>query len=223
MDTPLHAAVQDGKFDVLQWLLSNGCDANIQKGDGTTPLHICVSQSSIENLQTTMKLIELLVHRGATFDMKDNNGKTPLDIALEQPDPYDLIEYMLSLGIFDLPSTAHHLGASVSGRPVPWVNTIYLMPAVLMLLMHGASLPTTPADTPKKQKQLKFFQGMPRGAASDSVADLLYPENHDHGTEYATLESRDFTLGPIQELVTAVRIYLYLTDDDRMVRYLLTH
>ena len=54
--------------------LDRGADVNAVNDNGQTALHLAVEQSD--------DVIRLLVARGARLDIKDRQGRTPLDLAL---------------------------------------------------------------------------------------------------------------------------------------------
>uniref|UniRef100_A0A7S2PQG5 Uncharacterized protein n=1 Tax=Leptocylindrus danicus TaxID=163516 RepID=A0A7S2PQG5_9STRA len=67
--TLLHAAASYSQMEVLEWLTSQeGCDLNVQDSDGDTPLHHC----------DAVEAAQLLIERGASVDVKNNAGETPL-------------------------------------------------------------------------------------------------------------------------------------------------
>ena len=68
----------------MTWLLSGGggiisgsavVDINIQKSDGSTPLHHASERGKTE-------MVQLLVSNGAEVNIKDDDGDTPLDGAI---------------------------------------------------------------------------------------------------------------------------------------------
>ncbi|CAI9732967.1 fibronectin type 3 and ankyrin repeat domains 1-like isoform X1 [Octopus vulgaris] len=75
--SPLHYAVDSCKCELIEWMIKDGADVNIQdRNAGWTPLIRCASLSG-------KKLVALtLLHNGANTDLKDNNGKTCLMVAV---------------------------------------------------------------------------------------------------------------------------------------------
>ena len=87
--TPLMMAVEGGQPKTLELLLKNGANPNKQSGlDGFTPLHLAVDYAvdgMIQNNKSVpfpepIECIRLLLKYGADINIKDNSGKTPLDL-----------------------------------------------------------------------------------------------------------------------------------------------
>src|SRR6266702_2937545 len=70
--TLLHAASEDGLTDVAQWLLNIGADANAQRDDHTTPLHLAAANGHLEIIRT------LLVHGVDVNAAATRDNRTPL-------------------------------------------------------------------------------------------------------------------------------------------------
>lgn len=80
---------------LVTWLLDAGADINAQDASGNTPLHMAVATAgqivriaiSRENADINgirndiMKAIKILLARGVDFTLKDNEGRTPYDLA----------------------------------------------------------------------------------------------------------------------------------------------
>ena len=88
-ETPLYRA-SDHPFDdskaVIQRLLEHGADPNICDNYHTTPLHQASSHGLLEAAR-------LLLRYGAKVDMKDKEGKTPLQLAVSDEMTKVLLEY----------------------------------------------------------------------------------------------------------------------------------
>ena len=73
--TALQWAVVYHKTDVTQLLLSRGADVNKRSGlHRQTALHKAASNNSTD-------VIEVLLKHGASTNIKDRNGRTPIDVA----------------------------------------------------------------------------------------------------------------------------------------------
>jgi len=75
-NTLLHIAVQEKQVELVDFLITAGCDVNAVDDSGETPLHVAAVFPS-------KKIAELLVRSGANPDIIDNAGATPLSIASE--------------------------------------------------------------------------------------------------------------------------------------------
>jgi ankyrin repeat protein len=72
--TCLHAAAAYARVGVLEYLLSAGGDVNVADADGDTPLHHC----------ETAAFAAVLVGRGADHLRRNGEGKTPLEVRVEE-------------------------------------------------------------------------------------------------------------------------------------------
>ena len=64
----------DDAMEALSLCLKWGADINAFNSTGQTALHIAVERSD--------RLVKFLAERGAELDLKDKDGRTPLDVAL---------------------------------------------------------------------------------------------------------------------------------------------
>jgi RNA polymerase sigma factor (sigma-70 family) len=80
--TPLHAALFGQRIEAAKMLLAAGADVTTKRGGSGTPragwtaLHYCAGQGFTE-------LVEPLIEHGANINAVDDQGKTPLTIAIE--------------------------------------------------------------------------------------------------------------------------------------------
>jgi len=89
-DTLFHWAVREGKQETLSFLISKTTSfLDTQNEDGETPLHFAASFGE-------EGIVETLLKNGATPDIKDINGLTPVEHALENS--HFKIGHMLSKG-----------------------------------------------------------------------------------------------------------------------------
>ena len=73
---------------IVDFLVQNSSSLDRKTKEGNTPLHYCVIQNQPEAMR-------LLLRSGASPDLPNNNGKTPLNIARERG--YHLCEELVSL------------------------------------------------------------------------------------------------------------------------------
>ncbi|MCA7010493.1 ankyrin repeat domain-containing protein [Wolbachia endosymbiont of Tribolium confusum] len=78
-NTPLHVAAQyDSKLEIVEFLLDkNASGINDVNNNGSTPLHVAIQG----NKSSTVKF---LLNKGASIQVKDKDGKTPLDLAKQE-------------------------------------------------------------------------------------------------------------------------------------------
>jgi len=74
--TALHLSSAQGRLDIMELLISKGCNLDQADEDGFTALHLsCVGGHR--------KVVELLISEGCNIDSRANKGATPLFIACE--------------------------------------------------------------------------------------------------------------------------------------------
>jgi ankyrin repeat protein len=84
--TPLHKAATYCHVSVIQILLSSGADPNVQGDIGeNTPLHYVVSPFRRNPATQIISSIQALVTSGASLNIKECFGKTPLSYTLVRP------------------------------------------------------------------------------------------------------------------------------------------
>ena len=77
--------------EVMMLLLDHGADVMALNEDGQTPLHLAASSNSVG-------MIRLLLNAGAEIHIFDNHRYTPLHIAVYNPDPIEVVGFLLDNG-----------------------------------------------------------------------------------------------------------------------------
>ncbi|KAF1807862.1 ankyrin, partial [Eremomyces bilateralis CBS 781.70] len=75
-ETPLHIAASGGHDTVVDRLLKRGIDVNSKDQRGQTPLHKAAAVGDEGVVQLLLKQASI------DFDLKDNDGRTPLALAV---------------------------------------------------------------------------------------------------------------------------------------------
>lgn len=73
--SPLMEAIVQFKFNIVDYLLSEGADVNLGDNQKTTPLHVCASYGNLECLKT-------MLAKGANQNAQDERGRTSLYFAI---------------------------------------------------------------------------------------------------------------------------------------------
>ena len=125
----IHVAAISGQQDVLQFLLDNGADINAFDAVGRCPIHWAVAAS-----QTGM--VQFLLDNGADVRANDTLGKTlPICWAAWN-------RHMDTLQLLLNEVTNTRSLSTIIQQPVTFSYAISHMPSLLLLLSHGALLPT---------------------------------------------------------------------------------
>lgn len=73
----LHEAISGRKWDIAEFLIKEGIDINLTDKEGDTALHYLCDDNSDDDEQV-LKLIHMLLDRGASVNVQDKYGHTPL-------------------------------------------------------------------------------------------------------------------------------------------------
>ncbi|EQB47871.1 hypothetical protein CGLO_12948 [Colletotrichum gloeosporioides Cg-14] len=121
--SPLHHAVDDGKYDIVKLLIERGADVNLASGQHTPPLHQAikgdqgdiaellieagadvnlVSHISMPPLHYAIeanhgRMVELLIEKGADVNLARCSWKPPLHYAIEV-DKVNIVELLIERG-----------------------------------------------------------------------------------------------------------------------------
>jgi ankyrin repeat protein len=87
----LHAFAHQGDIVGTRWLVDKGAKINLRDCGNDTPLHKACERNS------TLRVVELLVEHGASLTATNNNGQTPLDMAI-QNDKKSIAAYLRRVG-----------------------------------------------------------------------------------------------------------------------------
>lgn len=82
--SPLHVAADTENFNFIQALVKAGANVNAQDVNGRTALHFIACGSEKNDDENSLKIAQFLIERGADISIKDNDGKSPADLAVEE-------------------------------------------------------------------------------------------------------------------------------------------
>ena len=81
--TPLHIACQNGDISIAKLLIKNHDSCNLQDKNGLTPLHLAIKNKNPNIIK--LNIVKFLAQKGkCNLYVKDKDGKTALDMALEE-------------------------------------------------------------------------------------------------------------------------------------------
>lgn len=94
--SPLHKAVEQGKYEVVDYLMVWGASPNIKDRMGHTPLHLAI-------IHKHFKIAKLLIAGNAFVNSVSETGKTPLHFLTdhqEDEESIELAKFMLQQGAY---------------------------------------------------------------------------------------------------------------------------
>ncbi|VDD91309.1 unnamed protein product [Enterobius vermicularis] len=115
-DTPLFYAVSLGHYECAKLLLTSGANPNQQDNRLKTPSHCAAAKGQL-------RLLKMLKHYGASFEIQNRRGDIPLHEAI-QAGCKDIIEWLLSIQPSTLNATNHagrsglHLAAATGNMEI---------------------------------------------------------------------------------------------------------
>jgi ankyrin repeat protein len=90
--SPLHAAVENGNLEMIQFLLDHGAKVNIRDSDKRTPLMMMDGDA-------TEEILDLLVRYGAKMQLADKEKNTVLHHLVQNTSNESLIAMLINLGV----------------------------------------------------------------------------------------------------------------------------
>ena len=78
--TPLHSACKEGHLTIAESLINKGAFVRAMTDQGSTPLHY-LARNKDDNPLLVHRVINLLIKKGNSVDIKNRLGETPLHIA----------------------------------------------------------------------------------------------------------------------------------------------
>jgi ankyrin repeat protein len=147
-DTPLHLAAAGLRYDAARALLAAGTPVNAVNRRGAAALHYACDPRPLSptwNPATQQRIIELLVSAGATVDLPDRGGVTPLHRAVRARSPA-AVAALLSAGADPRAATGKagstplHLAVAPTGAGGTAGAGELQLEIVRMLLAAGATV-----------------------------------------------------------------------------------
>ena len=147
-DTPLHLAAAGLRYDAARALLAAGTPVNAVNRRGAAALHYACDPRPLSptwNPAAQQRIIELLVSAGATVDLPDRGGVTPLHRAVRARSPA-AVAALLSVGADPRAATGKagstplHLAVAPTGAGGTAGAGELQLEIIWMLLAAGATL-----------------------------------------------------------------------------------
>ncbi|XP_010767981.1 ankyrin repeat and SOCS box protein 10 isoform X1 [Notothenia coriiceps] len=97
-DTPLHVAASNSLTDHTELYLRYGAAVDKQNSEGLTPLNAACSQpQELQELESYLKVCQMLLGAGANVQTKDQDKHSPLHMACKNVNP-DIVDLLLAHG-----------------------------------------------------------------------------------------------------------------------------
>lgn len=98
--TPIRYAVSAGRLDMCRMLIEKGADLHHPKIDPPILMY-AINSPRMENAETRLEIVRLLLNHGAKLDVADEDGETPLYRACCSGDKeiMPLVSYLLGRGV----------------------------------------------------------------------------------------------------------------------------
>jgi ankyrin repeat protein len=139
--TPLLAAIQYGKPEIVKALLAKGANINAARPDGTTPLMLASEGTGY--LPDNLPLVEALIPHNPNLEARDSSGQTALHRAVKQG-KIDVVRLLLDHGA--------QIDAKTSDGSTPlfYAAEFGKVPILELLIERHAALdqPNASGDTP---------------------------------------------------------------------------
>ena len=117
--TLLHYAAKENRVEVIEYLVSSGCDINAADDDKQTPLHKSAMFGHTES-------VKLLIDKGANVNKVDNNGNTPLHVAIINGGDFGVVKALIEKANLAIQNNddQHVLHVAVKYHKVDCINLI---------------------------------------------------------------------------------------------------
>lgn len=86
-ESPLHYAAAGGREDIVEFLLSRGCNVDSANANGWTPLVCALMPTSVKSIYPKCSLASLLLQQGASAQVVTDEGWTALHGLASYPSP----------------------------------------------------------------------------------------------------------------------------------------
>lgn len=160
--TPLIRAVFNGDLATVDALLRVGADPNLRSVDDWAPMHVVANASGGGNRENDLAIGQRLIDAGANINARNNNGNTPLYLAVLHERP-EVRDFLIQKGA--------ELDKGRDDGWTPLIKAVYdgNVAAVKALAAAGANLDTKEEDG---WSPLHFTANDPSNGNRDHDADI---------------------------------------------------